>query len=198
MINANNNGSSSAKFTVSTSLGSQDIIPAASTTQYVVVLDCAATDQVKFTGKYSYPGFVSVKVYSGEVDPPAELRATETGDATYRLITGITEKFYTVSDLTAEGTFLYKVKALYTDGSESAWSNVETVTLGDFGPAPHGYSTGDVNHDESVTIKDVTDLIDYLLGSSSSICTICADVNGDENVTIADVTALIDMLLGGN
>ena len=198
VINANNNGSSSAKFAVSTSLGSQDIIPAATTTQYVVVLDCAASDQVKFTGKYSYPGFVSVKVYSGEIDPPAELRATETGDATYRLVTGITDKSYTVSGLTAEGTFLYKVKALYTDGTESAWSNIQEVTLFDNGPAPHDFDPGDVNHDGAVSIKDVTALIDYLLGSSSSICTICADVNGDENVTIKDVTALIDLLLGAN
>jgi hypothetical protein len=197
VINANNNGSSSAKFAVSTSLGSQDITPAGATTQYVVVLDCAANDQVKFTGKYSYPGFVSVKVYSGEIDPPAELRATETGDATYRLVTGITDKFYTVSGLTAEGTFLYKVKALYIDGTESAWSNIQEVTLFDNGLAPHGFDPGDVNHDGAVSIKDVTALIDYLLGSDVVICTTCADVTGDSQVTIKDVTNLIDMLLGG-
>ena len=72
------------------------------------------------------------------------------------------------------------------------------IIIGKISEPPHGYALGDVNHDGNVSIKDVTDLIDYLLGSSSSICTICADVNGDENVTIADVTALIDMLLGGN
>ena len=72
------------------------------------------------------------------------------------------------------------------------------VIIGKISEPPHGYAVGDVNHDGSVSIKDVTDLIDYLLGSSSSICTICADVNGDENVTIKDVTALIDFLLGAN
>ena len=30
---------------------------------------------------------------------------------------------------TAEGTFLYKVKAIYIDGTESEWSNIEEVTL---------------------------------------------------------------------
>ena len=198
VVNANNNGYSSSKFSVSTSMASQDITPASTTTQYVVVLDCAAGDKVTFTQKGGYPGFVSIQIYAGEIDPPAALRATEEGNEAYRLITGITDKFYTVENLAAEGTFLYKVKALYVDGTESDWSNVEEVTLFDNGPAPHGYAVGDVNHDNSVTIADVTALIDYLLGSSTNACTICADVNGDENVTIADVTALIDFLLGAN
>ena len=55
-----------------------------------------------------------------------------------------------------------------------------------------------MNHDGSVTIKDVTDLIDYLLGTDNNFCPICSDVNGDESVTIKDVTDLIDMLLTGN
>ena len=70
------------------------------------------------------------------------------------------------------------------------------VVNGD-GTAPeHGFELGDVNHDQSVSIKDVTNLIDYLLGGSVDICTVCADVNGNGEVSIADVTALIDMLLG--
>ena len=63
----------------------------------------------------------------------------------------------------------------------------------------HGYELGDVNHDRSVTISDVTALIDMLLsGGDSEYCPICADVDGVNGVTIADVTALIDMLLSGN
>ena len=70
------------------------------------------------------------------------------------------------------------------------------VVNGD-GTAPeHGFELGDVNHDQSVTIKDVTNLIDYLLGGGVDICTVCADVNCNGEVSIADVTALIDMLLG--
>ena len=74
------------------------------------------------------PDIALIEIYSGNATE-AKLKANETGDATYRLITGITDKFYTVNDLTAEGTFLYRVKALYIDGTESAWSNVEEVTL---------------------------------------------------------------------
>ena len=62
----------------------------------------------------------------------------------------------------------------------------------------HTYELGDVNHDGSVTIKDVTDLIDYLLGANDNICPICSDVHVGEGVTIADVTALIDKLLADN
>ena len=99
-----------------------------------------------------------------------------------------------MNNLLAEGTFLYKVKALYTDGTESAWSNTQMVTLFDNGPAPHEYAVGDVNHDHAINIADVTALIDYLLGSGN-VCTICGDVNQDHAINIADVTALIDKLL---
>ncbi len=61
------------------------------------------------------------------------------------------------------------------------------------------YKIGDVNMDGSVTISDVTALIDYLLGGDeSTINVLAANVNGDDGVTIADVTALIDLLLGGS
>lgn len=55
---------------------------------------------------------------------------------------------------------------------------------------------GDVNKDGSVSIADVTALIDYLLNGDDSLIDInAADVNGNDGITIADVTALIDMLL---
>ena len=74
----------------------------------------------------------------------------------------------------------------------------------DGGPSNPGYFTaknaalrGDVNGDGSVTISDVTALIDLLLGGGT-INNPAADCNGDSNVTISDVTALIDYLLGGS
>ena len=54
---------------------------------------------------------------------------------------------------------------------------------------------GDVNMDGSVTITDVTDLIDYLLASGTVIDEAAADVSGDNKVGVSDVTALIDLLL---
>ena len=97
-----------------------------------------------------------------------------------------------MNDLAAEGTFLYKVKALYLDGTESDWSNIEEVTLFENG---HAYVLGDVNHDDKLSIKDVSDLISFLMDGDVSVCEICADVNQDGVVTIKDVTELISLVL---
>ena len=163
---------------------------------YAWVVTASAGEKITITtpdDNYS-PDIAKLEVYYGDASNRATLMATEEGDANYRLITGITNKFYTVDDLTAEGTFLYKVKALYLDGSESDWSNIEEVTLFENG---HAFQLGDVNHDNEVNIKDATDLIDHLLGGTNFICDICADVKADGEVDIADVTALVDYLLNG-
>ena len=116
-----------------------------------------------------------------------------TGEGNTISVPGITTKNYVLENLTAGAMYSYKVKALYTDGTESLWSNTEQVTLLS-GPA---YEVGDVNTDGAINIADVTALIDYLLGSGE-VDLNCADVNGDSSINIADVTALIDMLLSGN
>ena len=55
---------------------------------------------------------------------------------------------------------------------------------------------GDVNDDGNVNIKDVTDLINYLLtDDASGINLSSADVNGNGSVNISDVTELINILL---
>ena len=77
------------------------------------------------------PDMSLIKVYAGNIN----LNASETGDANARTITGITNKYYTVSNLTAGTTYIYKVKAIYTDGSVSAWSNEQSVTLTEDQPA---------------------------------------------------------------
>ena len=161
---------------------------------YTIVLDCDALEgqTVSFTSANNRVLLRSVTITTTDV---SLLMASETGNDTYRLIEGITEKFYTVENLLAEGTFLYKMKALYVDGTESDWSNIEEVTLFNNGPA---YQLGDVNQDGKVSIADVTALINYLLsGDDTGISLACADVNQDGNISIADVTALINLLLTG-
>ena len=180
--------------TVSTSVDSETLTPNNTMTDYTVVLDCANADAVTLKSIENYTSVKQVTIYAGDLTL-AKLNATESGNDTYRLITGITDRFYTVTDLLAEGTYVYKVKTLYTDGTESAWSNREEVTLFQNG---HGFELGDVNHDGSVSIADVTQLIDYLLDGTTPICEICANVNEDTTISIADVTALIDKLLSGN
>ena len=116
-----------------------------------------------------------------------------TGEGNTISIPDITNKNYTLENLTAGAMYSYKVKALYTDGTESLWSNIQQVTL----LAGAAYEIGDVNTDGAVNISDVTALIDYLLGGGN-INTDYADVNEDSGINIADVTALIDKLLAAN
>ena len=185
-------GWTASTITVKTSIDQKTLDLANDYADYTIVLNCAESDQVEFFATAWNPTIQAIKIYAGEVTP--QLRATVEGDASHYIISGITEKTYTVNGLNAESTYLFKVKAHYTDGTESAWSNQEMVTLFDNGPAPHEFEVGDVNHEHSVNIADVTALIDYLLGSGN-VCTTCANVDGDDGINIADVTALIDKLL---
>ena len=181
-----------ATIRVKTSAGSQEVALATDDfNTYTVVLDVAESDQVVFEGVENLFAIEDIKIYAGDINATySMLLAQETGDENSRLITGITDKFYTVENLTAEGTYLYRVKTLYQDGTESDWSNVEEVTLFDNG---HGYQLGDVNHDGAVNISDVTAVINAVV-SNGEVCPICADINGDGNVNISDVTAMINMV----
>ena len=193
MVTARSYGSwgDPSELTVSTSLASELLTLPFSYSTIAVVLDCAEGDQIAFTAGY-YPMIQKIQIYAGDATG-ATLAATESGDANYRLVTGITGKSYVVKNLAEGGTFFYRVKAQYVDGSESEWSESQIVTLMDGG---HPYDPGDVNHDGKVSISDVTALIDYLLGVNDDACATCADVTGEGNISIADVTRLIDMLLG--
>ena len=183
-----------ATIIVSTSRGSQDLSLNNDRMEYTVVLDCADLDAVTFKSLTNYASIYQVTIYAGDLTSVPALKAgDETMDNVYRLLPGITDMFYTVLDLPAEGTYVYKVKGIFADGNESAWSNIEEVTLFYNG---HGFEPGDVDHDGSVNIADVTMLIDMLLGSGSDgACDICADVDGDGALNISDVTTLIDSLL---
>ena len=169
---------------------------------YTFVLNCDVDENQKVTitggdGSNTKRVVVTqVDIYSATNDAAKMvfILPAETGDSTSRVITDITDKFYTVNGLTAGGTFNYRVRAYYVNGTRSEWSNMQTVTLFDNGPV---YQMGDVNHDGSVNIADVTTLIDYLL-SDASAAPAEADVNEDGSINIADVTALIDLLLAGN
>ncbi|MBQ1738099.1 MAG: C10 family peptidase [Muribaculaceae bacterium] len=178
---------------IATDQESKTITLAKEVETYLVVLEVGDHGFVKFTSGY-YPEIQSIKIYGGEItDPePFALRAGETGDAEYRLIEGITpDKFYTVDGLLPATSYLYRVKSLYVNGTESKWSNIKEVITA----AGEGVR-GDVDGNGTVTIDDVTLLIDTLLKGNDAGN--AADVNLDGEVSIDDVTALIDYLLKGN
>ena len=179
-----------ASIIISTTVDAATVEMSGDYVDYTVVLNCADNDYVTFTGG-SAVYIQGIKIYAGE-NEGSKLNATRDGEAFYRLITGITGKFCNVDNLPAQGTYLYKVKALYTDNTESAWSNTEMVTL--FGPA---YENGDVNHDGNIDVADVTALVSYLLtGSGENFYLDVANVNGEDEIDVADVTALITLVLG--
>ena len=180
---------STSELTVKTSVDEKTYELTNGFTDYTVVLNCAENDYVEFFAKAYNPTIQTVKIYAGEVTAP-QLRATVEGNASHYVISGINAKNYTVTNLNAASTYLFKVKALYTDGSESAWSNVETVTLSENTPT---YQRGDVNRDGNVNIQDVTVLINKLL--SKAEYDELADCNQDGNINIQDVTVLINYLL---
>ena len=178
---------------IATDQESKTITLAKEVETYLVVLEVGDHGFVKFTSGY-YPEIQSIKIYGGEItDPePFALRASQTGDAEYRLIEGITpDKFYTVVGLLPATSYLYRVKSLYVNGTESKWSNIKEVITA----AGEGVR-GDVDGNGTVTIDDVTLLIDTLLKGNGAGN--AADVNLDGEVSIDDVTALIDYLLKGN
>ena len=92
-------------------------------------------------------------------------------------------------------TLYVPIRSLERYKNTTGWCNflhIEGIDTGD----EHG-ELGDVNHDGTISIADVTALIDLLLGAGDG-CAVCADVNGDNDISIADVTVLIDNLLGCN
>ena len=93
--------------------------------------------------------------------------------------------------ITLNETTIVEARAI----KQGLYNNSEVITAEYMIEIPVVHTPGDVNHDGGVNIKDVTDLIDYLLDIDNGICTICADVKEDDAINIADVTNLIDMLL---
>jgi len=165
-------------------------------TQFVITLDCQPTDHVTINSYSNYLGLLDVTVYAGEVSAPETRALVEEDTESHKLISGITDKFYTVTGLKAEGTYSYKVKAFYADGTESPWSNTEEVTL--FANTP-AFAMGDVNHDTHVDIDDITALIARVLGDTpDEFYEDQANVDGQGGIDIDDVTALITIVLGGH
>ena len=186
--------SNTTTLTISTDESSETLTLVKDLDTYLVVLEVGNHPNVTFTAGY-YPEIQSIKIYGGEITDaePFALNASESGDASYRLIEGITpDKFYDVTGLTAGLTYLYRVKSVYVNGTESLWSNTKQV------PLLQGETMrGDVDGNGRVNIDDVTLLIDYMLSGNGEIDLNAADCDQNGRVNIDDVTLLIDYMLSG-
>lgn len=192
---SSNGTSDKSSIIVSCGEVSQTMVLTDNPEDYTVVLNGCTAQNVKLAmnanKKRAY--IYSVDIYDGDLTAKSPRRqVVEEGDSTWRMVSGITDTCYTVKAL-AGGVYEYLVKAIYTDGTESVWSNIQQVTLVGGGDEP---LIGDVNGDGEVNIGDVTAIIDYLLGTAGDNFNVeAADVNRDGEVNIGDVTAIIDMLL---
>ena len=74
------------------------------------------------------------------------------------------------------------------------WKNFTNIVEADF---PVEATRGDVNDDGLINVADVTALISFILGNTSTINQAAADVNYDGLINVADVTALISFILNG-
>ena len=75
------------------------------------------------------------------------------------------------------------------------WNPSEEATAEYIIEIPVVHTVGDVNHDGRIDVKDVTDLIDYMLDGSNEVCLSCGDIKADGVINVEDITALIDMML---
>ena len=103
----------------------------------------------------------------------------------------------TITSLPTNVPIMLRIKQ--SSGSSSEYCFIDDIEICYENTWTPEYTLGDVNDDGEVAIKDVTDLINYLLtGDDSNINQLAANVNGDSEISIADVTLLINYLLTGS
>ncbi len=179
--------------TVKSSSDSKQINLTDDATDYTVLLGCQAEEGQTITieGRNTNQKralVYNLAIYNGDATG-GQKAAVEQGDSTQRIITGITDTFYTVNNLKSYGTFNFKVQPVYTDGTLGNFSNIEQVTLAD----QAGFLRGDVNADGEVDVRDITALIDVIMNSITDNPR--ADVSEDGEIDVRDITALIDIIM---
>ena len=101
---------------------------------------------------------------------------------------------YVISKASSEGNTISMERVKYLKERKN-WTCYYTIDYTDWFEFEE-FVVGDVNNDGSVTIADVTALVNIILGKSETPASGVADVNNDGSVTIADVTALVNIILG--
>ncbi len=105
---------------------------------YAMLLNGPANSAIKIeletTAKKKRVYVTSAEIYTGDATSlvEAKAKATETGDATSRTITGITGSSYTVENLKGNGIYDYRLKAVPVDAEtfgDSPWTETFTVEL---------------------------------------------------------------------
>ena len=173
-------------------------------------IDTGDDDPIKLPYAGEYTIIINANNYSFNIIRKIETVATPTFTPAAGTYTGT--QTVTIECETVGAAILYKIGdgeyqtytapieinescTITAKATKDGWNDSEETTAEYIIEIPVVHEPGDVNHDGAVNIKDVTDLIDYLLGSNNEVCEVCANVKDDGAINIADVTALIDLLL---
>ena len=180
--------------------GSLETLDAASNTQVVTIVNDAimTTNAIAFTIAAKEGGY-SIKsasgLYIGNTSDANALKTSATDD----YVNTITINEDGNADIISSNSFMrYNATnnqdrfRYYNSGS---YTNQKAIKLYRK-VADSENKKGDVNNDGSVTIADVTALVNIILGKSENYDSKVADVNEDGSITIADVTSLVNIILG--
>ena len=164
---------------------------------YSVALNCNTDVEQKLAIVITkgYPVIISsLDVYAGDVTQGGMNMAkapTVEGDQQALQINCITDCRYLVEGLLPGETYYYRLRALRNDGTYTAWTALEQVTL-------NGQNTplGDLNHDGTVDVTDVNMAINIVLGKiTDPAMTVDADMDNNGVVDVTDINALINLIL---
>ncbi|MBR5118457.1 MAG: hypothetical protein IK100_07415 [Muribaculaceae bacterium] len=155
--------------------------------EYTIVLDCDMMQgQVIFSSSTLPDGRVIItdlKIYSGDITDIESTRANVILDGEQITITGVTGTSYNVTELAANTTYVYDVKAIYGD-QESEWSNPILATTLNDALITLGYVLEEGIDGEQYTIEnplavaDVADKANYAFltdGKGNWICVTAAN-----------------------
>ena len=182
-FNAKYYGSDNSSVVVSCGSASQTVALTASAADYTVVLtgvNAAAGQTVTFAGTAKKKRFYidNIEIVTG--DASMMFKAVETGDASSRIITGITTKNYTVNNLNEGGSYRFYVEANYTDGTKKQ-SNVKNVTLnGTLAPTP----------EVVVDPETLTMAANVGENATATFDVLAADLTGNVTVTLTDANGV--------
>ena len=149
---------------------------------------------------YSGKGYIAFRHYNSAnqywllID---DVTLTEPNAEVFRWNTMTTETNpIAIKGLSPATKYEVQVQAVYDDETTSDWTRTtKFVTL-------EGSVEGDVNRDGTISIADVTALVNIILGKDNSEPFLydheAADVNKDSTINNDDATALISILLGIN
>ena len=131
------------------------------------------------------PDFLRYRIFAGtSANPTVKIDSTTGGSA---------DTVKTISALTNETTYYFRITAVDSAGNASSYSNEVSAK-----PSCCVGTRGNVNVAGIVDLSDLSLLVNYLTGGGGSLpCEQAANVNGTGIVDLSDLSALVSYLTGG-